>query len=226
MAQIDITTESNRQHEQLLIIICLISPNLKDRVIISSFLQPKSCLVGVFDNVSGTFVSYLTDIRTESNVLHNGYHIYLSRSYTDEQHQALSDLSVITSTVSLISCLCIVICWVMFKDLRNLAYGFVFYMAIATIIRTQSKMWGGYFHKGDAMCTIQGFLITYGGLSTFYWMLTVAMVMHTLIFFPIKWRKATWSCKNLSLSINFSVPLLFAILPVLTNDYENVGGMG
>ena len=67
--------------------------------------------------------------------------------------------------------------------------------------------------------------MVYGGLSTFYWMMTVAIVMHTLIFFPIKWRKATDSCSSISLSINFSVPLIFALLPVLTNDYAPTGGM-
>lgn len=103
--------------------------------------------------------------------------VLLFRVYTEAQKSLLSTVSVTMSTLSLLSCLFIIMCWVLFKDMRKLAFGFVFYMAIATLIRTQAKMWGGHFEEGSAACTLQGFLMIYGGLSTFYWIMCIAIVM-------------------------------------------------
>merc|ERR1719203_38678 len=99
-------------------------------------------------------------------------------------------------------------------------------MAIATLIRTQAKMWGGHFEAGDAACTAQGFFMIYGGLSTFYWIMCIAVVMYTMIFSPFIWFKPNTInyVNRFSLAFNFVVPFLFAILPVITNDYAPTGG--
>ena len=135
-------------------------------------------------------------------------------------------MSVVLSTLSLLSCLFIIACWFLFKDLRKLAYGFVFYMAIATLIRTQAKMWGGHFEQGAA-CTLQGFLMIYGGLSTFYWIMSIAIVMYTMIFHPFIWFKTHTIVyvNRISLAFNFIVPFIFAMLPVLTNSHVPTGGI-
>ena len=131
------------------------------------------------------------------------------------------------SVLSLGSCLFIIACWILFKDLRKLAYGFVFYMAIATTIRQFAKTWGGNFEEGEALCTIQGFLMIYGGLSTFYWIMTIAFVMYTMIFHPFMWYKdgTIEKCNKISLGINYSVPLIFALLPTFTGHYAPTGGI-
>ena len=99
-------------------------------------------------------------------------------------------------------------------------------MAIATVIRTQAKMWGGHFELGEPMCTLQGFLMIYGGLSTFYWILSIAIVMYTMIFHPFVWfkEKNIIYCNRICIAFNFTVPVIFAILPVLTEDYAPTGG--
>merc|ERR1719356_95527 len=99
-------------------------------------------------------------------------------------------------------------------------------MAIATLIRTQAKMWGGHFEEGSAACTAQGFLMIYGGLSTFYWIMCIAIVMYTMIFHPFIWFKQNTipSVNRISIAFNFLVPLPFAILPVVTGSYAPTGG--
>ena len=147
--------------------------------------------------------------------------------YTAAESVALSTVSIVMSVLSLGCCIFIIICWILFKDLRKLAYGFVFYMAIATTIRQFAKAWGGHFEKGDAFCTMQGFLITYAGLSTFYWIMTTALVMYSMIFHPFLWLKEgiIKKCNRNSLTINYSIPLIFALLPVFPNRYVPQGGM-
>eukprot|EP00484_Ammonia_sp_Unknown_P027322 CAMPEP_0197026380 /NCGR_PEP_ID=MMETSP1384-20130603/6477_1 /TAXON_ID=29189 /ORGANISM="Ammonia sp." /LENGTH=320 /DNA_ID=CAMNT_0042455033 /DNA_START=221 /DNA_END=1183 /DNA_ORIENTATION=- len=89
-----------------------------------------------------------------------------------------------------------------------------------------AKMWGGHFLKGEPMCTAQGFLMIYGGLSTFYWIMTIAFVMYTMIFHPFMWYKegTIGKCNKIALVINFTLPFLFAFIPILTNDYAPTGG--
>eukprot|EP01084_Bolivina_argentea_P119642 212124_1 len=148
-------------------------------------------------------------------------------TYTESESIALSISSIVLSSLSLIACVFIIICWILFKELRKLAYGFVFYMAIATSIRTLAKMIGGNFEQGDIMCAIQGFLITYGGLSAFYWILSIAIMMYCIIFYPMWWARDSQrvsKCNKLSLLINWTLPFLFASLPLFAGDYTNTGG--
>eukprot|EP00485_Elphidium_margaritaceum_P006171 CAMPEP_0202707754 /NCGR_PEP_ID=MMETSP1385-20130828/20043_1 /ASSEMBLY_ACC=CAM_ASM_000861 /TAXON_ID=933848 /ORGANISM="Elphidium margaritaceum" /LENGTH=480 /DNA_ID=CAMNT_0049366539 /DNA_START=58 /DNA_END=1500 /DNA_ORIENTATION=+ len=146
--------------------------------------------------------------------------------YSHEETAVLSAVSVAMSAISLASCLFIILCWCLFKDLRKLAYGFVFYMAIATLLRTFAKTWGGHFQKGDTICSVQGFLMIYGGLSTFYWIMTIALVMYTMIFHPFMWYQegTIATCNKIALIVNFTVPFFFALLPALTDNYAPTGG--
>eukprot|EP00484_Ammonia_sp_Unknown_P012271 CAMPEP_0197078580 /NCGR_PEP_ID=MMETSP1384-20130603/213192_1 /TAXON_ID=29189 /ORGANISM="Ammonia sp." /LENGTH=320 /DNA_ID=CAMNT_0042517447 /DNA_START=30 /DNA_END=992 /DNA_ORIENTATION=+ len=148
-------------------------------------------------------------------------------TWTDAQVLALEVVGITFSCLSFLCDALIIFSFYKFKELRKLAYSFVFYIAVANIMREFARMWGGGLDTNTFGCSLQGFLITYGGLSSFWWIANIAAIMWSMMFVSNFWNVDSQQIerrKLIFIVVNFSFPLLFAVIPLFTNAYGNVGG--
>eukprot|EP01084_Bolivina_argentea_P023388 43621_1 len=147
--------------------------------------------------------------------------------WTEEQSLALEVVSIIFSCISFLCDALIILSWYKFQELRRLAYSFVFYIAIANILREFAKMWGGGLKTGTFGCSLQAFLIDYGAVVSFWWIGTIALVMYSMIFVNKFWDVTSQQIERRKykfIAVNFSIPFIFALIPLFTSSYGNVGG--
>mmetsp|Transcript_60395 Transcript_60395/g.99632 ORF Transcript_60395/g.99632 Transcript_60395/m.99632 type:complete len:312 (-) Transcript_60395:41-976(-) len=147
--------------------------------------------------------------------------------WSENQLLALEVVSVLFSAVSFLCDALIMLSYYKFKELRKFAYSFVFYIAVANMMREFAKLWGASFRTGTFGCSLQAFLINYGGLSSFWWIETIAIIMYTMIFVEKFWNIDSQQIqrrKRFFVVVNFSFPFLFALIPLFTGSYGNVGG--
>ena len=104
-------------------------------------------------------------------------------------------VSVACTAISFVAELFIILTYHCHPRLHQLRYSLVFYLSSADIIRSFAKLWGS--PKSDTFfCSLQGYLINYGGLSTFLWVAIIAIVMYTLVFYSHLWQLTNESLRK------------------------------
>ncbi len=98
-------------------------------------------------------------------------------------------------------------------------------------VRDAAKILGS-LSDDSTLCSVQGFAVNFGGLSTFWWIQTIAMVLHSTIFYPTIWRHDHLHSDNhliiemrehWMLVTNYGLPLLISAVPLWTGSYGNIG---
>ena len=146
-------------------------------------------------------------------------------SFTSSQMLALELTSIVCSALSFVCCLFICVSWIIFKQLRILAYSLVFCTAFSTLFRSFFKMFPVY-PTGSVICTLQGFSITFGGMGQCLWISTIAIIMYKLTF-DDKIRETSkhrqWVIFRRLVCANFGIQLIFGLIPVFTKSYVDIG---
>jgi len=170
-------------------------------------------------------------------------------------NQFISFLSISVSSVSLLCEVFLIFTYIRFNQLRPFfcwlhpdlgkyydAYGewtasycrnlrfterhpLYLHIAIANGLRDFAKLLGN-LSDGSYLCVLQGFMVNYGGLASFWWIQTIGWVMYSAIFHPKLWRAERWMIaqrERLMIGTNYGLPLLISALPLLTGSYGNVG---
>jgi len=105
------------------------------------------------------------------------------------------------------------------------------HIAIANSLRDFAKILGSV-EDGSVLCSIQGFAVNFGGLSTFWWIQTIAWVLYSTVFSPSIWRHDHLRDDNHDIieqrerwmmATNYGLPLLISMLPLLSDSYGNIG---
>ena len=132
---------------------------------------------------------------------------------------------IIFASISLLSDLFIVICYINFKVLRkSFAFQLILYLTISNIL----TMIGRYlvFPTGDnlenenILCKFQGLLINYGMLSSLLW---VDIFSHSLYSVIVKNNKNIENNHFVYLMIGFVLPLVFSLVPLYMDYYGPAG---
>ena len=104
-------------------------------------------------------------------------------------------VSVSCTAISFVAELFIIFTYLCHSKLHQLRYSLVFYLSTADTIRSFAKLWGS-LESNTFFCSLQAFLINYGGLSTFLWVAIIAIVMYTLVFYSHLWQLTNESLRK------------------------------
>lgn len=105
------------------------------------------------------------------------------------------------------------------------------HIAFANSLRDFAKILGSV-SDGTVLCSLQGFAVNFGGLSTFWWIQTIAWVLYSTIFYPTIWRHDHLHDDNHAIIMererwmiytNYGFPLLISMVPLWTGSYGNIG---
>ena len=122
------------------------------------------------------------------------------------------------------------------KNLRfTEKYPLYLHITLANALRDFAKIFGSLFSNNWNLCALQGFLVNFGGLSTFWWIGTIGSVMYSAIFYPKVWRVSIHDThvnhnqilmrEKIMILINYGVPFLISLLPLFTSSYGKVSGI-
>jgi len=138
-------------------------------------------------------------------------------SLSDSQRNTLVLCSVFFSLISLISSLTIIMYYVWFKELRKFAFKLVALTAVSDAIRCFGNLIGS--PEDGPLCQTQGFLKTFGGVASFFWVGCMAFTIQLIITREIpdpdclllRYHYVTWTLASFS-----------AILPLALNEYTTL----
>jgi len=135
-------------------------------------------------------------------------------SLTESQKDTLVLCSFFFSLLSLISSLTVIMYYIWFKDLRKFAFKLVALTALSDSIRCIGNLIGG--PEDGPLCQTQGFLKTFGGVSSFFWVACMAFTIQMICIGDIKnpdlvlrrYHYVTWTMASFS-----------AFLPLALDEY-------
>jgi len=135
-------------------------------------------------------------------------------SYTESQEDTLVLCSFFFSLLSLIGSLTVIMYYVWFKELRKFAFKLVALTAVSDAIRCIGNLIGS--PVDGPLCQTQGFLKTFGGVASFFWVgcmaFTIRLICTSEVKNPdvllLKYHYVTWTMASFS-----------ALLPLVLDSY-------
>lgn len=105
-------------------------------------------------------------------------------SLTDSQKDSLVLCSFLFSLLSLISSLTVIMYYIWFKELRKFAFKLVALTALSDAIRCVGNLIGS--PADGPLCQTQGFLKTFGGVASFFWVGCMAFTIQLICISEVK----------------------------------------
>jgi len=145
--------------------------------------------------------------------------------FTDSELDQLTSINLASSALSFCGSLFIVVCFWRIPDLRTFAYRLVFFLSVSDICYSIGNFLGDpapHYGADSARCQIQAVILSYFELTSLYWSIAIAHVLHLTIL-----RKETVDLAVLTYryhAIIWTVPLFFTFLPFATNSYGDAAG--
>lgn len=144
----------------------------------------------------------------------------------DDSYKLAFLISVTVSCVlSIIGSIFIIVCYLSFQKLKNFAFKIIIYLQIADLIYNISFIISPIFQSStqasqpNAICSIQGVLLQFSQLSSFFWAgiisLNIYITSVKLIAQPQNYSKAF-------IFIGYALPMLIALIPLTTSSYNEV----
>jgi len=142
-------------------------------------------------------------------------------AFTDAQEQRLVMCSFIFSLVSLISSVTIISYWLVFKGLRKDAFKLVVFTALSDAIRCVGNLMGS--PNEGALCKTQGFLKTFGGVASLFWVGCMAYTIHLLAAERVRIVDSKVLLKRYQW-VSWPAALTAAVVPLILDTYRPTGG--
>lgn len=146
--------------------------------------------------------------------------------YTQEEQDIITGIAVATGVLSMIGSLFIVVCYLVFKDLRSFAFTLVFWMSLCDFFASIAKVMGDGANSGPLACHFQSIMMSFAELASVLWAGSIAFTLHKaylqgvpafsgsqIIVMAPRYHAVIWS-----------VVLLLVLLPLSTNSYGDAGG--
>eukprot|EP01084_Bolivina_argentea_P059938 109497_1 len=152
--------------------------------------------------------------------------------YSQQQIQTLEIINYSCASFSVIGSLFIIISYLIFSKLQQkFSYSLIFYLAIADLIRSIGKIWGSFLsdhYKFNSQCSIAGLITNFGGISSFFFVAVIAIVMYTCVNmqFGQYWNVSTdilRKRKYMFAIVIWTIALIISLLPFSQNAYGYVG---
>jgi len=140
-------------------------------------------------------------------------------TFSGRQEEVLVICSFVFSLSSLLSSVMVIMYYLTFEETRKFAFQLVAWTALADSIRCVGNLIGGP-EKGT-LCEAQGLLKTLGGVASLSWVGCMAFSLHLI---SSQMNLNTCSLLWKFQIITWSVSTISAILPIIYDLYEPVGG--
>eukprot|EP01083_Nonionella_stella_P186162 680860_1 len=154
---------------------------------------------------------------------------------TEEQHDSLVALSIVTALISFIASMAVITtiilgergyCRGTLKGIKisKLSFHLIAMVSISDSVRTFGGLFGGP-PSDSSLCGFQTFLKVFGGSASFAWVAVINFVMYKLLIDSNKWdRFSMQRYKRIFHVICWSFAFLCALIPTAGGFYENTLG--
>ena len=106
------------------------------------------------------------------------------------QENVIIIIYIVTSSISLVADFFIIFGYLKFRSLKKLAFTFVFCIALGDVCRSLAQTWGDV-GDNSFICSIQGWLQSFGAVAMGLWFATIAAVCISIKKFSSWWKKKT-----------------------------------
>jgi len=145
------------------------------------------------------------------------------QNYTLGQIEELARAQTIVACFSLVGELFVITLWLKFKDLRSFVFDLVLMIALSDLLETIGNILGDPgLGRTHGTCVAQEFFISFGGLSSLFWVIAVAFTLN-MSFIKDDQNFQAANIKGLGKHyalVCWGVPLVMAILPWSSDSYD------
>lgn len=135
-----------------------------------------------------------------------------------EQTHALTSINVFASALSFAGSSFIVLCYLLFKELRKFSFQLVFYLSLSDLLFSISNLLGDP-GKGF-LCYVQGYTTQFFSVASILWTTTIAFTLHRTV---VKHKTDVEELGPLFHLYVWGTSLILAIIPSIGNDYGQAG---
>jgi len=111
--------------------------------------------------------------------------IRTNMGYSEKQIETMEIVNYTCASISVVGSLFIIVSFMAFRSLRtNFAYGLVFLLAIADLIRSVGKIWGSFLSADPLVrtqCSVAGVVNNFGALSSIVFVAVICSVMYLAV---------------------------------------------
>ncbi|XP_024384343.1 G-protein coupled receptor 1 isoform X1 [Physcomitrium patens] len=137
---------------------------------------------------------------------------------TPAQTGALTVINQCASALSFVGTFFIVMCYVLFKDLRSFAFKLVFYLSLSDMLASLFNMLG---NPGEGfLCYAQGYSSQFFSIASFLWTTTISFTLHRA---AVKHKTDGEGFGAIFHVYVWGTSLMMTIIPLIGNDYGPAG---
>ncbi|KAG0566883.1 hypothetical protein M758_7G087700 [Ceratodon purpureus] len=137
---------------------------------------------------------------------------------TPAQTRALTGINVGASALSFAGTSFIVMCYILFKDLRTFPFKLIFYLSLSDMLGSLFNMLG---NPGEGfLCYAQGYSSQFFSIASFLWTTTIAFTLHRTV---VKHKADVEGFGNIFHVYVWGTSLVMTIIPLIGNDYGPAG---
>lgn len=139
---------------------------------------------------------------------------YLDYDYSENQQYTIYYANLVVSSLSILGSIFIIILYFCYPSLRRLPFRLIFYLTIADL--GNSIGMAIPYMKSYPLCQIQGYFVSYFGLSSLLW---CAFIAHA-ISLTVLYKKDISKYEKLYLVIGFVLPVLSFLVLIDIHEYK------
>lgn len=137
---------------------------------------------------------------------------------SESQTQTLTKINVFASALSFAGSGFIVLCYLLFKELRKFSFQLVFYLSLSDLLCSFFNLLGD---PGKGMlCYVQGYSTQFFSVASFLWTTTIAFTLHRTV---VKHKTDVEELGPIFHLYVWGTSLILAIAPSIGNDYGQAG---
>ncbi|KAH7296518.1 hypothetical protein KP509_26G026500 [Ceratopteris richardii] len=140
------------------------------------------------------------------------------RGLSAQQTETLTTINVLASAFSFAGSGFIVLCYLLFKELRKFSFQLVFYLSLSDLLCSFFNILGDP-GKGF-LCYVQGYATQFFSVASFLWTTTIAFTLHRTV---VKHKTDVEELGPIFHLYVWGISLILAIIPSIGNDYGQAG---
>eukprot|EP00850_Spirogloea_muscicola_P016500 SM000134S26943 [mRNA] locus=s134:202027:204822:+ [translate_table: standard] len=140
------------------------------------------------------------------------------RGLTPAQTRALTAANAAASSLSFAGSAFIVLCYLLFRDLRKFSFKLVFYLSLSDMLCSCFNMLGD--PGNGALCYIQGYATQFFWIASFLWTTTIAFTLHRTV---VRHLADVEQLGPYFHAYVWGTSLLMTAIPFIGNDYGPAG---
>eukprot|EP00249_Psilotum_nudum_P023414 c28863_g2_i1 orf=473-1414(+) len=137
---------------------------------------------------------------------------------TNQQTQTLTNINVCASALSFTGSGFIVLCYLLFKELRKFSFRLVFYLSLSDMLCSFFNLLGNP-GKGF-LCYVQGYTTQFFSVASFLWTTTIAFTLHRTV---VRHKTDVEELESIFHLYVWGSSLIMTVIPSIGNDYGQAG---